>query len=149
MYEPLEAEGVGYAIRLPANPILWDTSPVGDRRTRCDAIRLRRLSGAELGRVTSRRGRGRMASGRAVSARLSQGHRHLLKSARHVRAMEGKNAIKWETAVTHLRQFGAPPTSYARVQLGQFHGDTGDAEEDGAMVAAQPAREADENLRQS
>jgi hypothetical protein len=55
IYELLEAEGIGYSIRLPANRVLPDRMghllkrPV-DRRMRCAALPLRRLqlSGTKL-----------------------------------------------------------------------------------------------------
>ena len=81
IYELLEAEGAGYAIRLPANQVLQDKighllkRPVG--RPPHEVRRLLRqlpLSGAELEQAAPRRGQGRMAPGRVVSARRV--HRH-------------------------------------------------------------------------
>jgi hypothetical protein len=76
IYEFLEAEGIGYTIRLPANPVLQRrigyllTRPVGDRRTRCDATTpasaIRRRAG------TSRAASWRRSNGtRAICTRAS------------------------------------------------------------------------------
>ena len=68
IYEFLEAEGIGYTIRLPANTVLQNR--IGhllkppDRATAARGAPLLRqfqLSGAELEEISARRGEGRVA----------------------------------------------------------------------------------------
>jgi hypothetical protein len=46
------------------------------------------------------------------------------------------------------RQRGPPPASCTGLQSRQFHANPGDAKDDGAVVADQPAREVDQDRRQ-
>ena len=46
------------------------------------------------------------------------------------------------------RQCRAPPAPRARLQPGKFHAHAGDAQDGGAVVADQPAREADQDRRE-
>jgi hypothetical protein len=168
MYEYLEAEGIGYAIRLPANRVLQDRigyllkRPVGrpPHEVR-PLLRQFLLSGAELEQVAPRRGQGGMAPRRAVPARrlhrqqsaaLSRGHRRLLQPARHVRAAhQGRQERdQMDAAVMpHLyRQRRSPPAPCSGLQSWQFHADAGDAEDRGPVVADQLAREADQDRRE-
>jgi hypothetical protein len=63
---------------------------------------------------------------------------------------EGKGAIKWTRL--SCRTFAAnavpPPAPCARVQPRQLHAHAGDAEDGAAVVADQPAREADQDRRE-
>src|SRR5262249_39751295 len=59
---------------------------------------------------------------------------------------EGKGAIKRTPNIRY--QCRPPPTPCARVQPRQFHAHAGDAEDGAAMVADQPAREADQDRRE-
>jgi hypothetical protein len=104
IYEFLEAEGIGYTIRLPANRVLQDRIGYLLKRPvrRAPLLRQLWLSGAELEEKPPGGSQGRVASGRTFPAcRL---HRHqsgaagrarhcLLQSAWHSGAMDG--AIKW------------------------------------------------------
>src|SRR5271170_7633432 len=74
IYEYLEAERAGYTIRLPANSVSQNRigyllkRPVGRPPHDVRPLRQLQVSGAELEEAASRRGQGRMASGRALSA---------------------------------------------------------------------------------
>ena len=57
---------------------------------------------------------------------------------------EGKGAVKWTRL--SCRSFAAS-SSTRWLQSRQFHADAGDAEDRGAVVADQPAREADQDRR--
>ena len=104
LYELLEAEGIGYAIRLPANAVLQErighllTRPVGrPPKQAAGLLRQLQLPGAELGQAAPGGGQGRVAPGRVVPAgRL---HRHqpdaagragqqVLQRPRHRRAVD-------------------------------------------------------------
>jgi hypothetical protein len=99
MYEYLEAEGIGYTIRLLANDVLQRqignllTRPVGrpPHEVR-PLLRQLHLAGAELEQAAPRRGQSRMASGRALPVRrlyrdqscaACRAGRRLLQPARH------------------------------------------------------------------
>src|SRR6266852_1437172 len=101
-----------------------------------------------------------MASGRVVPARRLHRHqpaalcrrrRRLLQPSRYVRAVhQGRQARdQMDPPVMPLlrRQRGAPSASCPCLQSRQFHADAGDAEDGGAVVANQPAREADQDRR--
>jgi hypothetical protein len=67
IYEFLEAEGMGYAIRLPANSILQSktdtcsSARLGDRRMSAPLLRQLQLSDAKLEEIPTGRGEGRVA----------------------------------------------------------------------------------------
>ena len=74
IYEFLEAEGMGYAIRLPANRVLQEKigdllkRPVGRPPHEVRRLCQLRLSGAELEQAEACRGQGRVAPRRALPA---------------------------------------------------------------------------------
>ena len=129
LYELLEAEGIGYAIRLPANTVLQErighllTRPVGRPPNKPQVVlRQLQLPGAELEQAAPRRRQGRVAPGRTVSARRV--HRHqpeaaggagqqVLQRPRHRRAVDprGQAGVALDTAVLPLLppQRRAPP----------------------------------------
>ena len=111
LYELLEAEGIGYAIRLPANRVLQErighllTRPVGrPPRQAAGLLRQLQLPGAELGQAAPGRRQGRVAPGRAVPAgRL---HRHQPEAA----GRAGQQVLQWprhRRAVDQGGQVGA------------------------------------------
>jgi hypothetical protein len=130
IYEFLEAEGMAYAIRLPANRVLQDKigyllkRPVG--RPPHEVRRYYasfQLSGAELEEAPAGGGQGRMAPGRALSARRL--HRHqpgaarrargrLLQPARHGGAMDqrrqGRDQVD-SAVMPVLRRQRCPPSA--------------------------------------
>ena len=147
IYEFLEAEGIGYTIRLPANRVLQDRigyllkRPVGR-----PPHEVRRYYASFSYQAQSwkkappRRGQGRVASGRAVPARRLHRHqpgaagragRRLLQSARHLRAVHqrGQGRDQMDAAVMSYlrRQRRSPPAPCAGLQSRQFHADAGDA----------------------
>ena len=108
MHEFLEANQIGYTIRLPANDVLQRRicyllhAPGRTTPARSAPLLLQlQLPGADLEQAASCRGQGRVASGRAVPARrlhrdqlgaVGRVRRRLLQPARHSRAAskEGK-----------------------------------------------------------
>jgi hypothetical protein len=113
LYELLEAEGIGYAIRLPANPVLQArighllTRPVGRPAEEAAGVpRQLQLPGQSWTRPAAVGGQGRVAPGRALPAgRL---HRHqpdptgragqqVLQRPRYGEQWikEGKLALRW------------------------------------------------------
>ena len=80
LYELLEAEGIGYAIRLPANRVLQErighllTRPLGRPPNKPQVYCQLQLPGAELGQTAPGGGEGRVAPGRARSLRRCPGH---------------------------------------------------------------------------
>ena len=159
VYEFLEAEGINYAIRLPANRVLQERigyllkRPVGRppnevRRSYASFS----YQARKLDEAAPRRRQGRVASGRALSARRLHRHqpgapgrarRRLLQPARHVRAVDqgGQGRDQVDAAVMPLlrRQRRAPPASCARLQSRQLPAHAGDAGADQGLVADQPA----------
>ena len=113
IYEYLEAEGVKYAIRLPANRVLQRTHRLPAQASGRSPVQRRapvpcelHLSGRELDEVTPGRCQGRVASGRTLSARRL--HRYQHRAARRGVVVfynkrgtceqwikEGNGAIKW------------------------------------------------------
>jgi hypothetical protein len=121
MYDFLEAEGIGYTIRLPANSILQSRIGYLLRRRSATArgatpLRQFQLSGTELEQAAPRCGQIRVASGRAVPARrlhhyqpgaAGRAGRRFLQRARHSRAMNqrGKGRDQMDSAVVpYLRR---------------------------------------------
>jgi hypothetical protein len=103
VYEYLEADGIKYAIRLPANRVLQEriayllTRPVGRPPNEVRRYYANFTYQAGSCETTSGRRQGRVASGRALSARRIYCHQHgsprrerrrLLQQARHLRAMD-------------------------------------------------------------
>jgi Transposase DDE domain group 1 len=168
IYEFLEAEGIGYTIRLPANRVLQDK--IGcllERLVGRPPHEVRRYfasfgyQGAALEEKPPGCGQGRTASGRAIPAcglhRQQSGAagraRHcLLQSAWHSGAMDqrghGRDQVDPAVARHLRRQRRAPSASRPRLQPRKFHADAGNAEGGGAVVADQPAREADQDWRE-
>src|SRR6266568_5604877 len=140
IYEFLEAEGYGYAIRLPTNPVLQGkigyllSCPVGR-----PPLEVRRYNAsftyqAQLEETPAGRGQGRVASGRTLPARrlhrhqpgtAGRAHSRLLQPPRHLRAVHqrGQRRGQVDTAVMSLfrRQRSSPAAPCARLQPGQFY----------------------------
>ena len=155
LYELLEAEGIGYAIRLPANRVLQErighllTRPVGrPPRTATGLLRQLQLSGTELGQAAPCRRQGRVAPGRALSARRL--HRHqpeaagragqqVLQWPRYRRAVDprGKVCVALDAAVLPLLppQRRAPPAPRPCLQPRQLPALAGPAGGGRAVVA--------------
>src|SRR6266851_431381 len=104
---------------------------------------------------------GRVAPRRVVPARrlhrhqpgaAGRAHRRLLQPPRHLRAVhqrrQGRDQMDAAVVPFLCRQRGSPSASCSGVQPRQFHADPGDAEDRGAVVADQPAREAHQNRRE-
>ena len=167
IYEFLEAEGIGYAIRLPANSVAGQDRLLAQAPGRTPTARgaplLRRLQlpGEELEEAAPCRGQGRVASGRALPARRLHCHQPVAPVERIVAfynqrgtceqwIKEGKGAIKWTRL--SCRTFAA---NAVRLQLhalaynlGNFMRTLAMPKAAEPMVADQPAREADQDRRQ-
>jgi hypothetical protein len=121
VYEFLEVEGYKYAIRLPANQVLQDRivhllkRPIGR-----PSHEVRRFyanfsyQAQSWENDASRRGQGRVASGRALSPCWLRRHqpvtpnrkRHrLLQSARHSRAMDKRRQERYEVDAAVMLHF--------------------------------------------
>ena len=168
VYEYLEAEGIKYAIRLPANRVLQDRigyllkRPVGRPPNHVRRyLRQLHLSGRKLVEAAPGRRQGRMASGRALSARRLHRHQHgaarrecrrLLQQARHVRAMDqgGQGRDQMDAAFLPLlrRQRRSPSASRARLQSRQLPAHAGDAGADQGLVDDDAEGEADQDRRE-
>ena len=168
MYKFLEADGVGYTIRLPANNILQNRiayllkRPVGrpphEVRRYYASFHYQAQSWNKPRRVVAKV---EWHPGE-LYPRVGFIVTNLARPAERVVAFynqrgtceqyikEGKNAIKLTRAVMpHLRrQRRASPAPRAGLQPRQLHADAGDAEVGGALVADQPAREADQDRRE-
>src|ERR1700730_15743460 len=148
VYEFLEAEGMGYAIRLPANRVLQDKighllkRPVGR-----PPQEMRRYYSS-----FSCQAKGRVAPRRALSARRLHRHqpgaagrarRCLLQPPRHLRAVhqrrQGRDQVDPPVVPLLRCQCRPPPAPRAGLQSRQLHADAGDAEDRGAVVADQLA----------
>ncbi len=167
IYEFLEAEGYGYAIRLPTNPVLQGKigyllkRPVGrppeEVRRYYASFHYQAGSWSKPRRVVAKvewhPGElcprvgfivTKLAAGRA--------HRRLLQPPRHLRAVHqgGQGRDQVDPAVMPLlcRQRHPPSAPCPGLQPRQFHADAGDAGGRGAVVADQPAREIDQDRRQ-
>jgi len=133
VYEFLEAEGIKYAIRLPANRVLQARigyllkRPVG--RPSNDVCRSHASFTYQAGSWSQPRRQGRMASGRTLSACWIHRHQHgaprreyrrLLQQARDMRAMDqgGQGRDQVDTALMSVlrRQRGSASTSCAGLQ---------------------------------
>src|SRR5438132_7865869 len=163
VYEFLEAESIGYAIRLPANRVLQAAQAPG-RATAIGGAPLLfqlRLPGRLMEQAPPSGGQGRMAPRRALSARRF--HRHqsgaagrargcLLQPPRHLRAIhqrgQGRDQVDPAVVPFLRRQRGSPPAPCLGLQPLQFHADAGDAQDRGTVVADQLAGEADQDRRQ-
>jgi hypothetical protein len=158
IYEFLEVEGMGYAIRFPANRVLQEKigyllkRPVG--RPPHEVRRYYasfRLPGAELEEAPPSGG-----ERRELYPRVGFIVTNLARPAERVVAFYNQRgtAEQWikevdPTVMPHLRrQRGAPPVPRTGVQSRQLHAHAGDAEDGGAVVADQLAREADQDRRQ-
>src|ERR1700686_2826372 len=146
VYEYLEAEGIKYAIRLPANSILQGR--IGYLLTRSVG------RPPNVVRCYSAPGdcQGRMASGRTLSAWLYS-HQHeppgrarrcFLQQARNMRAMDqGRQAIKWtRLSCRTFAQRCSTSTSRPRLQPRHFPAHVGDARADQRLVDDEPEGEA-------
>ena len=140
LYELLEAEGIGYAIRLPANPVLQErighllTRPVGRPPKKPQVFHASFTYQAQSWtQAAPGGGQGRVAPGRAVPARRL--HRHqpdpagragqqVLQRSRHGGAVDqgGQAGAALDPAVLPRLpgQRGAPAAVRARLQPGQL-----------------------------
>jgi hypothetical protein len=104
---------------------------------------------------------GRVASGRALSARWLHRHQHgaairkccrILEQTRRVRTVgqQGKGRDQMDAAVMALvrRQRRPPPASCARLQSREFPPHAGDARADQGLVADEPQRETHQDRRE-
>src|SRR5713226_6417335 len=165
IYEFLEAEGIGFSIRLPANRVLQDRigyllkRPVGrpphEVRRYFASFSYRAQSWNKSRHVVAKvewhPGELYPRVGFIVTnlARSAQGivafYNRRGTCEQYIK--EGKNAIK--PVMPHLRRQRRPPAApCARLQPRQLHADTGDAEDRAAVVADQPARETDQDRRE-
>src|SRR5271165_4009809 len=172
VYEFLEAEGMGYAIRLPANRVLQDKigyllkRPVGrppqDVRRYYASFRYQAGSWTKPRRVVAKclPSRRRGSSGIRVSfirasalssptwrGRWSASSPSITTAAPQSSGSKRARARSSGPPVVPIlrRQRRPPPAPRAGLQSRQFHADAGDAEDGGAVVADQPAREADQD----
>jgi Transposase DDE domain group 1 len=163
MYEYLEAEGIGYSIRLPANRVLQDRigyllkRPVGrpprEVRRYYASFSYQAQSWNKSRHVVAKvewyPGELYPRVGFIVSnlARSAEGIVAFYNPARHGGAVDqgGKGRHQMDAAVMPdlRRQRRPPPAPCARVQPRQLHADAGAAEDGGAVVADQSAGEAD------
>ena len=168
VYECLEAERVKYAIRLPANQVLQNRiayllkRPVGRPPERGPAVlRQFHLPGGKLDQATPGDCQGRVASGRAYSARRLHRHQHepsgragrrLLQQARHMRTMDQgrqrRDQVDAAVMPDVCSQRGPAPASCAGLQSRQLPADAGNAGADQGLVADEPEGEADQDWRQ-
>jgi hypothetical protein len=172
VYEFLEAEGMGYAIRLPANRVLQDKighllkRPVGqppqEVRRYYSRFSYRAGSWNKPRRVVTKvewhPGElyprvGFIVTNLARPAeRIVAFYNHRLQPPRHLRAVDqrrqGRDQVDPPVVPLLRRQRGSPSVARARLQPRQLHADAGDAEDGGAVVADQPAGEADQDRRQ-
>jgi hypothetical protein len=168
IYEFLEAEGAGYAIRLPANRVLQDKigyllkRPVGrpphEVRRYFASFGYQAQSWKKARKVVAKV---EWPSGRAVPARrlhphqpgtTSRAHRRFLQSPRHCGAVDqgrqGRDQVDPAVMPFLCRQRRPPPAPCPGLQFGQFHAHAGNAQGGGTVVANQPARQADQDRRQ-
>src|SRR5712691_4409287 len=167
IYEFLEAEGYGYAIRLPTNQVIQGkigyllSRPVGRPPLEVRRYYASFTYQAQSWKKPRRVVEGRVASRRALPAcRLHRhqpgaaggAYRRLLQPPRHLRAVHqrGQGRSQVDAAVMPFlrRQRGSPSAPCPGVQPWEFHADAGDTQDRGAMVADQPAGEADQDRRQ-
>jgi Transposase DDE domain group 1 len=163
IYEFLEGEGIGYAIRLPANRVLQERigyllkRPVGR-----PPLEVRRYYGSFGYQAQSWRKPRRVVAKvewhpGELYPRVGFIVTDLARPAERVVAFynqrgtaenwikEGEGAIKWTRL--SCRTFVPHPVARARLQPGQLHADAGDAQAGGAMVTDEPAGEADQDWR--
>ena len=162
------SRGIKYAIRLPANRVLQERigyllkRPVGRppnevRRFLCQL----HLSGGKLDQAAPGGRQGRVASGRALSARRLHRHQHgapgregrrLLQQARHMRAVDqgGQGRDQMDAAVVPVvrRQRRSASASCAGLQSRQLPAHAGDARADQRLVADEPEGKADQDRRE-
>jgi len=90
--------------------------------------------------------------GAVITSAVGRTRGGVLQSSRDLRAMDkrGKRRDQVDAAVMPLlrRQRRSHPASCSRLQSRQLHADAGDARDSGAVVAHEPAREADQNRRE-
>jgi len=161
VYEFLEAEDMGYTIRLPANRVLQDKigyllkRPVGrpphEMRRYFASFSYQAQSWKKSRRVVAKvewhPGELYARVGFVVTnlARPAE-RRHLLQPERYRGAVDQRRQGRDQmdpAVMPHLRRQRRPSSaSCPRLQPGQLHADTGDAQGSGAVVANQPAREA-------
>jgi hypothetical protein len=166
VYEFLEAEGMGYAIRLPANRVLQDKigyllkRPVGrpsqEVRRYYSSFGYQAASWNQPRRVVAKvewhPGELYPRVGFIVTnlsrpaERVVAFYNHRGTCEQYIK--EGKGAIKWTRLSCRSSAANASPSaSCPGLQSRQFHADAGDAEDGRAVVADQPAREADQDRR--
>jgi len=168
IYEFLEVEGMGYAIRFPANRVLQEKigyllkRPVGrpphEVRRYYASFGYQAQSWKKPRRVVAKvewhPGELYPRVGFIVTNLARPAERvvafHNQRGTAEQWIKEGKGAIKWTrlSCRTFARQRRPPPAPCARLQSRQPHADAGDAQGGGAVVADQPAREANQDRRE-
>ena len=167
VYEYLEERGFLYAIRLPANEVLYQRNRLpADSPGRSPAQETHHLlsrlpvSGWKLGPPPRGGGEGGMALRRTLPSRRihchepdgsTRGGRALLQPARHSRAMDQGRQVGPELDTPFLSpvrvQPGAAPSLRPGVQPGQFPAEASLAQGAQALVAAKPPGQAHQNGR--
>jgi hypothetical protein len=170
IYEFLEAEGYGYAIRLPTNPVLQGKvgyllrCPVGrpplEVRRYYASFTYQAQSWKTPRRVVAKvewhPGElyprvGFIVTNLARPAeRVVAFYNHRGTCEQYIKVHQrGQGCDQVDPAIVPLlrRQRGSPSAPRPGVQPWQLHADAGDAEDGGAVVADQPAREADQDRR--
>src|SRR3984893_5256677 len=136
IYEFLEAEGYGYAIRLPTNQVIQEkigyllSRPVGR-----PPLEVRRY----------------YASFTYQAQSWKKPRRVVAKVGWHPGALYPASASSSPTwrGRPSASSASTPSAPCARLQPGQFYANPGDAEDGGAVVADEPAGEADQDRRQA
>ncbi len=169
IYEYLEAEGFGYAIRLPANSVAPGirrppaTAPEGTAPDGSPSLlRQLQLSGWKLDPGAARGGESGMASGRVVSPRRVRRHqsvparradRRLLQPAWHGgtthQGGQERDPLDATILPTLQGQRGSASASCTGLQPGQLHAHASFARPSEQLVADDAAREAGENWGKS
>jgi len=167
IYELLEAEQIAYTIRLPANDVLQRRigcllkRPVGrpphEVRRYYASFTYQAQSWSKPRRVVAKvewhPGELYPRVGFLITNLARQAERIIAfynqRGTAEQWIKEGKNAIKWSGCPA----VPSPPTpcvssSIAGLQPRQLHADAGDAQDGGAVVADQPAREVDQDRRE-
>ncbi len=168
IYGFLEAEGIGYTIRLPANSILQGRigyllkRPVGrpphEVRRYFASFSYQAQSWQKSRRVVAKiewhpnELYPRVGLIVTKSSAIGGARRRLLQPARHSGAMnqgrQGRAQVDPALMPFLRRQRRASSAPCAGLQSRQLHADAGDAPSDGVVVADQPARETDQDRRE-
>ena len=168
IYEFLEAEGMGYAIRLPANRVLQDKigyllkRPVGrppqEVRRYYSSFSYRAGSWNKPRRVVAKvewhPGElyprvGFIVTNLARGAdRVVVFYNHRGTCEQYIKERQGRGQVDTPVVPFLRRQRGPSSVARAGLQSRQLHADAGDAEDRGAVVADQPAGKIDQDRRE-